>query len=422
MFGNKTKEEKSWILYDWANSAYSIVITTALFPLYYKSLTSEEVYLTSWAFANSLASLMVALLAPIMGTVADYRGWKKRLFTFFFGLGVIMTLSLSLVGGGHWKIAIVIYVFSVVGFAGANLFYDAFLVDVTTEERMDRISSAGFGWGYIGSTIPFIIGLVLVMKHSFFGFESTATAVRISFVITGLWWFGFGIPLLKNIEQKHHIPPSSTPVKDSFKRLSETFRDVRKYRNIFVFLGAYFFYIEGVNTIIRMATPLAVSIGIGQNMLLVVLLVIQILAFPCAIAYGELARRWTGRRMIFVGLLIYVAVVFLGFTLPSLENGTLQNVLFWLMAILVASSQGGIQALSRSYFGKAVPKHKASEFFGFYNIMGKFSAIIGPFFVGIFTHITGQERYGILSVLILFMAGAFLLSRTEKEKRLEGEA
>ncbi len=414
----KTIEERSWILYDWANSAYSIIITTAIFPLYYRNLAGEEIYVASWAFGNSFASAVVGLLAPILGTIADYRNRKKKFFGFFFALGVTATLSLALVSGGQWLAAIILYGVSVIGFAGANLFYDAFIVDVTTEERMDTISAAGFGWGYIGSTIPFVAALLLVVFHDRIGFSSSVPAVRLAFVITGLWWLVFAIPLLKNVKQTHYIEPSPTPIRDSFARLAGTFRDLRKYRNIFIFLGAYFFYIEGVNTIIRMATPIAVSVGIGRNTLLIVLLVIQIVAFPCALGYGKLAGRWTGRKMIFVGIGVYVGVVFLAFFLPTIESDRLKTGLFWLLAMLVASSQGGIQALSRSYFGKAAPKHKASEFFGFYNIVGKFSAIVGPFFVGSFTLITGQERYGILSVLILFIAGGILLSLTRQEEAL----
>ena len=419
MARNKSKEELSWILYDWANSAYSIVITTAIFPLFYKSLASEAIYVTSWAFGNSIASAVVACLAPILGTIADYRDRKKRFFTIFFGLGVASTLALSLVGDGQWLLAICIYGLSVIGFAGANLFYDAFLVDVTTGDRMDSISSSGFGWGYIGSTIPFIIGLVLVLKYEWFGFDNSGTAVRLSFVITGLWWLGFAVPMLKNVRQKHYIEPSDTPISDSFKRIASTLKDIKKYQNIFLFLGAYFFYIEGVNTIIRMATPIAVTVGIGQNTLLIVLLAIQIVAFPCALIYGRLAALWTGRKMIFIGIFIYCGVVLLAFFLPSVESESTQTAMFWALAMLVASSQGGIQALSRSYFGKAVPNHKSSEFFGFYNILGKFSAIFGPFLVGTFTYFTGEERYGILSVLVLFLAGGALLSRTKKEVRLE---
>lgn len=413
MFGKKTKQEKSWILYDWANSGYSIIITTAIFPIFYKSLVSQETYLASWAFANSIAGLIIAILAPILGTLADYKNRKKGLFSFFFAIGVASTLAMPFIGDGKWMLAIGLYITSLIGFTGANLFYDAFLVDVTKKEQMDQISAAGFGWGYIGSAIPFIISLLIIIKYETFGFKSSSGAVKVSFIITGLWWLIFSLPFLKNVKQKFYVPCSKTPVKDSFKRLSNTFKNIKSYKSIFVFLGAYFFYIEGVNTIIRMATPIALGIGIKQNTLLAALLMVQIVAFPCAIIYGKLARIWSGRTMIFAGIFVYVWVVMIAFFMPEIQNKSLQTAMFWTLSMLVASSQGGIQALSRSYYAKRIPENKSSEFFGFYNIVGKFSAIIGPLLVGFFTLMTGQERFGILSVLFLFLAGALILKQSK---------
>jgi len=414
-----SKVERSWILYDWANSAYSIIITTAIFPLFYQTITTQQTYLSTWAFGNSAASLLVGVLAPVLGTIADYRGNKKRFFAAFFSLGVVSTCALYFMSRGQWLSAILVYGLSVIGFSGANLFYDAFLIDVTTEQRMDRISSAGFAFGYIGgSTIPFVISIILVLKYEAFGLADRTDAYRLSFILTAVWWALFSIPMLKNVKQNYFIPPSQTPVADSFRRLKQTFADIRKYRNTFVFLLAYFFYIEGVNTIIRMATPIAVGMGIAQTTLILILLAIQVTAFPFALLYGRLAARFTGRKMIFVAIGIYTVVVFMAFFLPTVPDLALRTKLFWVLSILVASSQGGIQALSRSYYGKNVPKEKSSEFFGFYNIMGKFSAIVGPLLVGVFTLLTGEERYGILSVLVLFLSGGIILSRTKPEPDL----
>lgn len=416
MYLKPTREERSWILYDWANSAYTIIITTAIFPLFYQTVTSEATYLATWAYGNSAASLFVAILAPILGTIADYRNRKKRFFSFFLSVGVGTTVALFFIGEGQWVFAIVVYALSVIGFAGANLFYDAFLVDVTTNERMDRVSAAGFGFGYIGgSTIPFVITIVAILNYEALGFPSEESVYRFSFLMTAAWWALFSIPIIRNVKQHYAIEPSPTPIRDSLNRLRDTFRDMSRYRNIFVFLAAYFFYIEGVNTVIRMATPIAVSMGIGQTTLILVLLVIQVTAFPFAILYGRLAKTFTGRKMIFVGIFVYTIVALLAFLMPTFEDMVTRTRVFWLVAILVASSQGGIQALSRSYFGKLVPKRKSSEFFGFYNIVGKFSAIIGPFLVGTFTWITGEERYGVLTVLFLFLIGGFILTRTRKE-------
>ena len=345
MYLKPTREERSWILYDWANSAYSIIITTAIFPLFYQTVTNEATYLATWAYGNSAASLFVAILAPILGTIADYRGRKKKFFSFFLTVGVGTTVAMFFIGEGQWLFAIFIYALSVVGFAGANLFYDAFLIDVTTNERMDRVSAAGFGFGYIGgSTIPFVITIAMILNYEALGFESQEAVYRLSFLMTAAWWAFFSIPILRNVKQHYAIEPSPTPVRDSFSRLRETFRDMSRYRNIFVFLAAYFFYIEGVNTVIRMATPIAVSMGIDQTTLILVLLVIQVTAFPFAILYGQLAKAFTGRRMIFVGIFVYSVVAVLAFLMPSFENMVTRTRIFWLVAILVASSQGGIQA------------------------------------------------------------------------------
>lgn len=408
MLRKLNREERSWITYDWANSAYSIVITTAIFPLFYESITPAEIYVSTWGYANSLASLFVAVLAPVLGTIADYWGRKKKFFSVFFLIGVVTTISLVLVGEGQWLLALVLYVGSVIGFSGANLFYDSFLVDVTTEERMDWISSTGFGFGYIGSVIPFVAGIALVLMAEQLGITSM-TATRIAFLLTGIWWLVFGIPLLRNVKQVYGIEPDQHPIRDSFRRLGRTLKHVRTYRPVFVFLIAYFFYIDGVDTIIRMATPIALSMGIDSNTLLIILLAIQIVAFPFALLYGRLARRFGAWRMLFVGISVYVLVVLIAFFLPSIEDMGRRTTLFWVLSMLVASSQGGIQALSRSVYGKLIPKKNSAEFFGFYNIFGKFAAIMGPFMVAFVTQVTGQERFGILSVLLLFVVGGAML-------------
>jgi UMF1 family MFS transporter len=421
-----SKQERSWILYDWANSAYSIIITTAIFPIFYtgiaKASISETQSIAYLGFGNSFYSLVIAFLSPILGTIADYKFRKKRFFTFFFTVGTGSTLALSLLSSGNWLSALLIYMASAIGFSGANLFYDSFLVDVSSEDRMDWISASGFAWGYVGGGVAFLLSLLLVLGYKVFGFESNLPAVRISFLITGLWWILFTIPFFKNVRQVHYIEPQPHAVRESFKRLWHTFKHIRGYKHVFVFLIAYFFYIDGVGTIIKMASPIALSLGIPESMLMIILLAIQIVAFPFALLYGRLAKRWTGRRMIIAGIGVYILVTFIAFLLHFIPSITMRIVVFWILSMLVASSQGGIQALSRSYYGKIIPKQKSAEFFGFYNIFGKFAAILGPFLVGLFTSIAGSTSVGVLSIVILFVTGGVILIKIKdvQPSRSEG--
>jgi UMF1 family MFS transporter len=410
-----TRVERSWVLYDWANSAYSITVTAAVFPIFFKTTAASgmEGYQSTalWGYANSLATVVIAVLAPILGTIADYPDRKKRFFLAFLILGVCATASFVLIQERQWVRALVLYLFSALGFAGANVFYDALLVDVTTREKMDWVSASGFAYGYIGSTIPFMLGMAVIIGYRRMGLPNPASGVKLAFLITAVWWALFSIPLVRNVHQLHAIPPSETPIADSFRRIADTFRHIRRYRSAFVFLVAYFFYIDGVDTIIKMAAAVGTDIGIGANMLLAILLATQIVAFPFALLYGRLAGRFSARRMLFVGIAAYCLIVLIAFLLPALPSAGTRVVMFWVLAMLVATSQGGIQALSRSLFGKLIPADRAAEFFGFYNIFGKFAAIMGPFMVGFFSQVTGRTNGGVLSLLVLFLVGGALLAR-----------
>lgn len=410
VFMKLSKEEKSWALYDWANSAYSMTVTTTILPLYFKMLTDaanidKSVSTAYWGYANSIATLVVALLAPILGTIADYEGYKKKFFTTFFLIGIISTTLLAIPTQNAWFLLLVFYLLTVVGFSGSNIFYDAFLVDVTDEDRMDRVSTMGYALGYIGSTIPFIICLALVVLAQLNKIPmSIYTASKISFIITAIWWGVFTIPMLKNVNQKYFIKPDKNPISSSFKRVISTFKNIKQHKPLFIFLIAYFFYIDGVDTIIKMSTSYGSDLGISATNLLIILLITQFVAFPFAILYGRLSEKYSTKTMLYVAIIVYTIICIYAYFLKTTLD-------FWILAMLVGTSQGGIQALSRSYFGKLVPKENSNEFFGFYNIFGKFAAIMGPFLVGVVAQLTGKTNNGVFSVIILFIIGGFLLKK-----------
>ncbi|MDI6916099.1 MAG: MFS transporter [Desulfitobacteriaceae bacterium] len=404
------KTEKNWAFYDWGNSAYSMTVTSTILPLYFKSVFvngggDAALSTAYWGYANSVSTLILAFLAPILGTLADYRGYKKKFFSLFFALGVLFTALLAVVPNTYWPMLLGFYILSAVGFSGSLIFYDAFLVDITTEDRMDRVSTLGFALGYIGSTIPFILCMAIIILAQAGKLPlSVAAASQLSFVLTAIWWGIFTIPMLKSVKQKYGIDIEPNPVKNSFIRLGRTLKNIRQHKTLFMFLLAYFFYIDGVDTIIKMATSYGADLGISTTNLLIILLATQFVAFPFAILFGRLAERFRGKTMLFVGILIYTFICIYAYFLKTTLD-------FWILAMLVGTSQGGIQALSRSYFGKIVPKDNANEFFGFYNIFGKFAAIMGPFLVGIVTQITGRTNNGVLSLIVLFIIGGAILMK-----------
>ena len=411
------KAEIGWILYDVGNSAFVLVMITALMPIYFKDFAasglSGAASTSYWGFANSSASLILAILSPILGTLADYKNRKKILFLSFLLAGLLFNISLAFTAEGKWLSCLFLFVCARIGWAGANVFYDSFLVDVTTRQRMDLISARGYGFGYIGSVIPFLAIIMLLLSSSHSGQALPAAQTKAGFLIVAAWWMLLSIPAAAWIKQVHYQPLSSTPVKDSFLRLGNTLRNIRAYRQVFYFLLAYFFYIDGVGTVISMSTAYGRDLGFGVNQLIMVLLFIQVIAFPCALVYGKLAERFSAKKMIMAGIFIYIIITLAAFTLPAISDLSVKTALFWIIAFLVASSMGGIQALSRSYFGKLIPAEKSGEFFGFYNVFGKFAAIGGPFIMGLATNITGESRWGIFSLLFLFLAGAWFLSKVE---------
>jgi MFS transporter, UMF1 family len=413
-----TKEERSWILYDAGNSAFVLVMVTAIMPLFYKEIAAGHlpgaVSTAHWGYANSAASLILALLAPFLGAMADYKQRKKLFFLGFLTLGLTFNLALGYIGQGQWLLCLAFFIIARVGWSGANIFYDAFLIDVTTRERMDIISTRGYGFGYIGSIFPFLIVIALIMSEGMTDGLPVAKT-HLGFFVVALWWLLLSLPAIKNLRQTRYTGPAATQTSPSgFKRLWRTLQEIRSHKQAFLFLLSYFFYIDGVGTIISMATAYGNDLGFGAGFLIIVLLFIQIIAFPCALLFGRLATRFSTRKMLLAGIGIYLMVTLIAVLLPSITSQSVKTAVFWIIAFLVASAMGGIQALSRSYFSKLIPPQRSGEFFGFYNVFGKFAAITGPFLMGVVGQLTGDSRWGVLSIGVLFIVGAILLLRVEE--------
>ena len=445
-----TKKEVSWMMYDWANSAHSVVVVTIL-PIFFNTvagyMADAASGMSTWGYATSAALAIVALLAPVLGVFGDFEGWRKKLFTVFMLVGVLscaglaVTPQLDFVAPGQAEAVglaiLALYILSTIGFAGANLYYDSFLNDVTTEERMDKVSTMGYGLGYIGgSTIPL---LVFLLMNLVLGSDAMLFCLSFAFGLTAVWWFVFSFPLLKNVKQESFVPRKKGAVKEALKGIGGTVKEIFRYKQMFVFLIAYFFYIDGVNTIIHMSTSYGDTLGLDSTSMLLALLLVQVLGLPFALLYIKASEKFGARFMVGVGICVYMGVTIFGFFLREAWQ-------FWVMAIMVATSQGGIQALSRSMFGKLIPdKNRSGEFFGFYDIFGKFSAIMGPALVGLSSALaadvmlkeqgldrvsataeqlaavdTAAAPWGILSVLLIFFVGGglyfFVLPRYLEKK------
>lgn len=414
MASQSKKSEISWILYDVANSAFVLVVVTAILPIFFKDYVARNLAASTstalWGYMNSGASLTVALFSPLLGQFADRYYRKKLFFSILLLLGLLATAALAVIESGQIVFCILVFLLARIGWAGANLFYDAFLSDVTTKERMDRVSTYGYGLGYIGSIVPFLVIIGMMLSEGIDGGLPVAS-VRTGFLLVALWWLVFSLPILKNVHQLKSSVPDAAPGGGS---LLSTTANIVENRHLVLFLLAYFFYIDGVGTVISMAIAYGRDLGFGIPLLIGVLLFIQVVAFPFAIFYGRLAKRFSALNMLLAGIIIYSIITLLAFLLPWLDSQPVKVTLFWLIAFLVASSMGGIQALSRSYYAKLIPADRSGEYFGFFNVFGKLAAISGPFLMGLVTGITGDSRWGILSLLLFFGAGGMVLYKIKK--------
>ena len=402
-----TKQERSWVMYDVGNSAF-VMLSTALIPVYFASIADpNSSVVVAWGYAETVASLILALLMPFLGSLADIKGNKKKFLVGFMGTGAVACACLG--GPTDALPFLILYVVSSVMLNGSMVFYDGMLVDATTEDRYDKVSSHGYAWGYIGSCIPFIACLAVVLGGGAVGIDMML-GMKIAFVITAAWWVAFTIPLIRNVKQTHYKEREPRMIRNTFAGLGRTIKAIVRDRRLRLFMLAFFFYIDGVHTIIKMSTSYGTDLGIDSTQLVLALLVTQFVAFPSAIAYGRLSERFGTKRMLLVAVVAYLCIVlFAAFFLKS-------AVEFWVLAICVGLFQGGIQALSRSEFGKLIPKDNANEYYGFFDIFGKYAAVMGTFLVSVFTQLTGNSSVGVLSIAVLFVIGFVLLARMpEKE-------
>ena len=403
--------EKYWILYDVANSAFILLVATIV-PIYFNSLAeaagiSEVDYLAYWGYAASVATLIVALIGPIFGTMADMKNFKKPIFTASMMVGVLGCAALSF--PTSWVVFLAIFVIAKVGFSASLIFYDSMLSDITDPDRMDEVSAQGYAWGYIGSCIPFLISLGIVLGNQALGISMT-TAMGIAFFLNAAWWLLLTLPLLRHYEQTHYSSKRDHAVRDTFATLYHTFREIKSQKHIFLFLLAFFFFIDRVYTIIDMATAFGSALGFDSTMLLLALLLTQVVAFPFALLFGKLSKQYRNDRLIKICIAAYTLIALFAIQLDQVWE-------FWLLAGCVGIFQGGIQALSRSYFAKIIPPEKAGEYFGLFDICGKGASFMGTASVGLFTQLTGSTNLGISVLAVIFVIGLVLFHYAAKINR-----
>ena len=398
---------RSWALYDWANSVFATTVIAGFFPVFFKQYWSAGAdAVTSTAqlgFANSIGSAFILIAAPILGAIADGGASRKKYLAVFTGLGIAASAGLWFVGQGDWSTAATVYVLASVGFSGAIVFYDALIVSVSPPARYDEVSAFGYSLGYIGGGLLFAVNVAMTLSPATFGLTGAAEAVRLSFLTVAAWWLVFSIPLFRHVPEPPRIDSSASATATGLRSLAKTLREYRAHRMAGLFLLAYFFYIDGVHTIIRMAVDYGLSLGFPSDSLIVALLIVQFVGFPAALVFGLVAARVGPKPTLYFGVVVYVAVTVWAYFMTTVTE-------FYVLAVVVGLVQGGVQAISRSLYARYVPAEQSGEFFGFFNMIGRFAAIIGPSLVAVTGLLTGSSRLGILSVIIVLVIGMVLLT------------
>ena len=398
----------SWALYDWANSAFATTVMAGFFPIFFKEYWNVGVEATTSTFrlglANSIASLIIVAMAPLLGAIGDQGGVKKKFLLFFAAMGVVMTGSLFFVARGAWHIAVLIYIVGIIGFSASNVFYDSLLISVAPSGKEDMVSALGFGLGYLGGGLLFACNVLMTLKPAWFGLTDAATAVRISFLSVALWWAIFSLPIMIWVKEPptHRKTSGWKMIGSGLLQLKTTFAEIRKLRVVFLFLIAYWLYIDGVDTIVRMAVDYGMSLGFPADSLIVALLIVQFVGFPAAILFGKLGEKLGTKTSILLGLGVYIGVTVWGRFMDSPGE-------FYVLAVAIGLVQGGVQSLSRAFYSRIIPANRAAEFFGFYNMLGKFAAVIGPVLMGLVGVLTGNPRHSILAIAVLFLGGGIIL-------------
>jgi UMF1 family MFS transporter len=407
----------AWAMYDWANSAFAVIILTAVFPVYYRAMVlnagySPEDATAYWAYTTSLSLLMVALLGPLLGTIADILGDKKRFLGTALVLGVLGSMGLAFLGTDTFLLGSLIFAIANLGFAGGNIFYEALLPHVARPSDMDRVSARGYAMGYLGGGLLLIINVVWLLRPDWFWMPDREFALRASFVSVAVWWFVFALPLFRNVSEPdgaRQTPISTGPVMSGARRLAQTLGQIRRYRQPALFLVAFWIYNDGIGTIIKIATAYGDEIGISHNHMLIALILTQFVGFPSTLGFGALAQYLGTKHSILLGVAVYMLISIAGFFMRNALH-------FYLLAVMVGLVQGGTQAMSRSLFASMVPKAHSTEFFGFFSTGEKFAGIIGPAIFGVIGQLTGSSRWGIISVTFLFVSGAALLWRVDEQE------